>query len=274
MLLRGTRRCVSVRGRGRGRRCRAVRGEKAVKPFRVFIADEELGGLERLHSILRAIPGIEVVGEARNGEDAERAIVRSDPDLAVLGARMPRKNGLQLAASLREEGGPEVVLISADESFAVDAYAVEAVDYILKPAQFSRVAMAVERARRLRRLRQLAQGSGAPASAMRGMWVTTRSGSAFVAYDKVVWVEAQREYVLLHTDERDYIVRRAMKDLEDVLLPSGIARVHRSRFVRLSKIVEIRRGRRAVQEVVLEDGTLIPVGAKYAAGLSRSLSAR
>lgn len=245
-----------------------------MKPFRVFIADEELGGLERLQTILRAIPGIEVVGEARNGEEAQRAIGTSDPDLAMLGARMPRKNGLQLAAALREEGGPEVVLVSADESFAVDAYAVEAVDYILKPAQFSRVAMAVERARRLRRLRQLAQGHGAPMREPSGMWVTTRSGSAFVAYDKVVWVEAQREYVILHTVERDYIARRAMKDLEDALLPCGIARVHRSRFVRLSKIVEIRRGRRAVQEVVLEGGTLIPVGAKYAAEVARALNVR
>lgn len=246
-----------------------------MKPFRVFIADEERGGLERLQTILRAIPGIEVVGEARNGEEAQRAIGTSAPDLAMLGARMPRKSGLQLAAALREEGGPEVVLVSADESFAVDAYAVEAVDYILKPAQFSRVAMAVERARRLRRLRQLAQSShGGTASEPSGMWVTTRSGSAFVAYDKVVWVEAQREYVILHTVERDYIARRAMKDLEEVLLPSGVVRVHRSRFVKLGKIVEIRRGRRAVQELVLEDGTLIPVGAKYAAEVARALSAR
>lgn len=244
-----------------------------MKPLRVFVADEEHSDREHLQAILRAIPGIELVGEARDGEEAERVIEALDPDLAVLNTDMPVKSGLQLAAALRNEGGPEVVFVSADETLAVDAYSVEAIDYILKPAQLGRMVVAIDRARRIRDLRRLAQGI-APQSCDNsiGLWVATRSGTALVDFDKILWVEAQREYVVLHTEERDYIARRSMAALEDALSSRGIVRVHRSRFVKLSKVVETRRGRRAVQAVVLRDGTTIPVGAKYAFDLAARLA--
>lgn len=253
-----------------------------MKPLRIFIADDEPSALERIQTIFRAIPDVSIVGTAANGIDASRKIAALAPDVAILDVEMPGRGGLQVAAMLPREDRPEIVLVSDCASFALDAYAVEPLDYILKPAQSARLRTTLDRAKRRCRLRELARfGSQNQASAMdgaevpddkaRGLWVQSRGSANFVPLRSINRVEAQREYALVHTEERDHLIRVPMRSLERMFEGCDIIRVHRSAFVRRSKIRELKKSGRTLTSVVMADGAIVPVGPKYAATLRKTL---
>src|SRR5829696_6504839 len=185
--------------------------------LRTLIVDDEPLALERLRVFFRDISGAEVVGTARDGKEAAEAIERLKPDLALLDIQMPEQNGLRVAATLPSEDRPEIIFVTAFEQYAPDAFEVEAADYLLKPVRFDRLWQAVERAKRRLALRKLAgraaeleQQSGAAGNGTSrddGIWVPTRTGSVFVPIETIDWIEAARDYVMLHTGTRSHIVR-------------------------------------------------------------------
>ena len=128
--------------------------------MRVLLVDDEALALDRLRTFFDNIDGVEVVGQAQDGDEALAEIARLTPDLVILDVQMPGKNGLRAAAELDIEPRPELVFVTAHEHYAPDAFDVDAADYLLKPVRFDRLRQAVDRARRRRALREQAERPG------------------------------------------------------------------------------------------------------------------
>jgi DNA-binding LytR/AlgR family response regulator len=243
--------------------------------LRTLLVDDEPLALERLRVFFRDIAGAEVVGTARDGREAAEAIERLKPDLALLDIQMPEQNGLRVAAALPAEDRPEIIFVTAFEQYAPDAFEVEAADYLLKPVRFDRLWQAVERAKRRKQLRMLAGRAGAAAPGPDphedGLWVPTRAGAVFVPVESIDWIEAQRDYVMLHTSTRSHIVRISMRALEEKLDPDRLMRVHRSAFARPANVVEVQRLGRTISALVLRDGAIVQVGPNYSKSVAERL---
>jgi len=252
-----------------------------VTVLRTVLVDDEPLALERLQVFFRDISGAEVVGTARDGHAAAALIEREKPDLAILDIQMPEQNGLRVAATLAAEDRPEIVFVTAFEQYAPDAFEVEAADYLLKPVRFDRLWQAVERAKRRKYLRDMAgraeaaarSGEGASARAAHddGLWVPTRDGAVFVPTETIDWIEAQRDYVMLHTATRSHIVRISMRALEEKLDPAQLVRVHRSAFARPGNVVEVQRMGKTINALVLRDGAIVQVGPNYSKAVAERL---
>lgn len=244
--------------------------------LRTLLVDDEPLALERLRVFFRDIAGTEVVGTARDGKEAAEAIERLKPDLALLDIQMPEQNGLRVAATLSPEDRPEIIFVTAFEQYAPDAFEVEAADYLLKPVRFDRLWQAVERAKRRKHLRAMAgraEAAAAPDPATRedGLWVPTRAGAVFVPVEAIDWIEAQRDYVMLHTATRSHILRISMRGLEEKLDPGQLMRVHRSAFARPANVVEVQRLGRTISALVLRDGAIVQVGPNYSRAVAERL---
>ena len=245
--------------------------------LRTLLADDEPLALERLQAFFHDIGGAEIVGTARDGREAAEAIERLKPDLAILDIQMPEQNGLRVAATLPADDRPEIVFVTAFEHYAPDAFEVEAADYLLKPVRFDRLWQAVERAKRRKHLRAMAGRAAALAEAAHppdrddGIWVPSRSGSTFVPVETIDWIEAQRDYVMLHTATRSHIVRISMRALEAKLDSSQLIRVHRSAFARPGNVVEVQRMGKTINALVLRDGAIVQVGPNYSQAVAQRL---
>lgn len=234
--------------------------------LKVLLVDDEPAALERLTALFAQIPDARLVGVARNGREAASAIAALTPDLMMLDIQMPELSGLALASELPPEGRPEIVFVTAFEAYAADAFAVEAADYLLKPVRFDRLRQAVERARRRRALqRAYAQVEAGPAreSDIDGIWVATRHGHVRVAISDIDWIEAAKDYVMLHTPTRSHIHRITMSALEQALDPAKMIRVHRSAFVSPDRVEAVHRLGKGLISLVLRDGVAVPVGPTY-----------
>jgi DNA-binding LytR/AlgR family response regulator len=243
--------------------------------LRTLLVDDEPLALERLRVFFRDIAGAEVVGTARDGREAAEAIERLKPDLALLDIQMPEQNGLRVAATLSPADRPEIIFVTAFEQYAPDAFEVEAADYLLKPVRFDRLWQAVERAKRRKQLRDLAGRAEAaepgPDPRDNGLWVPTRAGAVFVPVESIEWIEAQRDYVMLHTPTRSHILRISMRALEEKLDPAQLMRVHRSAFARPANVVEVQRLGRTINALVLRDGAIVQVGPNYSKAVAERL---
>ena len=248
--------------------------------LRTILVDDEPLALERLAVFFKDIEGAKVVGTARDGREAAEKIEQLKPDLAILDIQMPEQNGLRVAATLPDGARPEVIFVTAFEQYAPDAFEVEAADYLLKPVRFDRLWQAVERAKRRKYLRTMAgkaeaaeaNGAAARADAHEdGLWVPTRAGAVFVPVETIDWIEAQRDYVMLHTPTRSHILRISMRALEEKLDPGQLIRVHRSAFARPGQVVEVERLGKTISALVLKDGAIVQVGPNYAKSVAERL---
>jgi DNA-binding LytR/AlgR family response regulator len=247
--------------------------------MRVLLVDDEPAALERLAALFGQIAGVQVIGSARNGREAAEKIDALRPDLVMLDIQMPERSGLAVASGLPLEARPEIIFVTAFEMYAADAFEVEAADYLLKPVRFDRLRQAVERAKRRRDLRDAAARAtgGAPEPEARaseeadGFWVQVRDGFVRVPVAQIEWIEAAKDYVLLHTAVRSHIHRITMSALEDVLDPERLMRVHRSAFVSPARVEKVERLGKGLVSLVLKDGVTVPVGPTYAKLVLRRL---
>lgn len=233
--------------------------------LKVLLVDDEPAALERLAALFAQIPDTKLVGVARNGREAAQAIADLAPDLVMLDIQMPELSGLALASELSAEARPEIVFVTAFEVYAADAFAVEAADYLLKPVRFDRLRQAVERARRRRTLQRAFEQQAGPVreNDLDGIWVATRRGHVRVAVAEIDWIEAAKDYVLLHTATRSHIHRITMSALEQALDPTRMIRVHRSAFVSPDRVEAVNRMGKGLIALVLRDGVAVPVGPTY-----------
>lgn len=240
--------------------------------LRVFLADDEPLALERLMFAFRDIEGTEVVGTAANGVEAAEGIAELKPDVVILDIQMPGRTGLGVAAGLDPAARPEVIFLTAYEHHAVDAFDVEAADYVLKPLRLDRLRQAIERVRR-RRGRPAPAVETPPAAGDEGsddaFWVQGRHGLVRVGLDEVDWIEAAKDYVLLHTPVRSHILRTTMGAIEARVAPSALMRVHRSAFVRPGVVRSLQNSAAGGAALVLEGGVAVQVGPSYVHEVTR-----
>lgn len=240
--------------------------------MRVLLVDDEPLAIRGLTQALKAIAGVELVGTATDGDGAIAEATRLVPDLVILDVEMPGPDGIAVAGELYREGGPEIIILSAFDRYAADAFAVEAVDYLLKPLRPDRLRQAIGRAER-RRAEKAAMAGAAPldsAAPAPGLHIPDRHGGRDVAIADIVWIEAARDYALIHTATRSHLLRTTMAELS-AALPSSIRRVHRSAFVALARVERWSPAQKGVHQLVLGHGTEVAVGPTYLADVRAAL---
>lgn len=260
--------------------------------MKVLLVDDEPLALARLQAAFRDIPGTLVVGTATDGASALRGVEAHRPDLIVLDMRMPERSGLEVARSLVGEDAPEVIFLTAFDQYAAEAFDVEAADYLLKPAHFDRLKVAVGRARKRRESRHSGAKIAELTSVVEALrdrrvseppagksydseiWIPGAGGMARVPVSSIMWIEAARDYALLHTSARSFIVRETMSGLEERLDPAIVMRVHRSAFVSPPAVRGFSRLGKGLIALTLVNDHVVPVGPSYTKAVLDSLGAR
>lgn len=224
-----------------------------------LIVDDEPLALERMELICAGLPGLRVVGTARDGAAALAAITELSPELVLLDMTMPELDGLAVARALiKRDQAPAVVFVTAHENFAVEAFDLDAVDYVLKPVTPERLERAVVRAiaRRSTRVRGEPQW-------LTEFWVPYRSELLRIAAADVERIDAERDYVRLHVGGRSYLLLQTVSGLEARLDPERFIRLHRSTILRRDRITGLRHDGLGVWSAELDDATMVRIGRTY-----------
>jgi len=227
--------------------------------IRTLIVDDEPLARENLRIRLRDVPDFEVVGECANGRDAIAAIGEHRPDLVFLDIRMPDMDGFAVLEGVEPELQPVVVFVTAYDRYALEAFRVHALDYLLKPFDEERFAETLEACRqRVAEVRRRGaeavrpEHEGAPGEGevpahdparrnpyLERLVIKSRGRVFFMRIDALDWIEACGDYVSLHAGEKSWLLRRTMNEMEARLDPRAFARVSRSAIVQLDRVQEL-----------------------------------
>jgi two-component system LytT family response regulator len=236
-----------------------------VNRLRILIVDDEPLARERIRTLLRNESAMEIAGECGSGPEALEAIHRDRPDIVFLDMQMPGCDGLEVAAALPLDQRPAIIFVTAHDRFAVDAFAVRAVDYLLKPFDQERLLQAIKRAtdhlqtRRDSDLGTRIEGLLANAVNERTpgrLAVRTDGRVVFLKPEEIAWVEAANNYSILHlADQRRLMIRETLAALDERLGQADFARINRSTIVRIDQVKELQSTEHGDHGVVLQDGT-------------------
>jgi two-component system LytT family response regulator len=243
----------------------------ALKPsekLRVAIVDDEPLARQLLREYLDADGRVEVAAECANGFEAVKAITEQQPDLVFLDIQMPKLDGFEVLELI--DPGVAVIFVTAYDQYAMRAFEARAVDYLLKPFGEERLWKALDRAReRLAEGRmagafpaaraELAAAARPPEQRLERVVVRDGAKVHIVPVSKLDYVEAQDDYVCLHSDKKRYLKQQTISALEGQLDPRSFVRIHRSYLVRLETIARIEPYSKDSRIVVLTDGTQLPV---------------
>ncbi len=230
-----------------------------------LIVDDEPMSRERIADLLQARGDVDILGECGNGREAVEAIRERRPDLVFMDVQMPEMGGFEAIETLDEEELPEIVFTTAYDKFALRAFEVHAVDYLLKPFDRDRFCSAVEAARgrieaRAHKavssqvstlLAELKSRGSGPAK----IAVKTDGRIVLVEIDEIQWIEAANNYAALHTKDKTHLVRETMTRLGERLPEDAFVRINRSAIVNLAAVKELRPSFHGEYTVVLKDGT-------------------
>ncbi len=226
----------------------------------VAIIDDEPLARRGIRRLIEELPDFRVVGEAGTGAQAYDLIVRTRPDAVLVDVQMPDGSGLQAIKRLPAADRPLTIFVTAHESYAVEAFGVRAVDYVLKPFADARLVEALDRARQAHRLRAAAgDRDDAQPSAAGQIIVRSLGRTDVVPIDELQWIEAVGYYVRLHTGGAALLHRESMDSLAMRLDPARFVRVHRSTIVRLDAIRQTRRTRTGSYQLFLATGHRVAV---------------
>lgn len=235
--------------------------------MRVVIADDEAPAREKLERWLAAEADVTLVGSADDGLAAARCIARSQPDVVFLDIQMPGMSGLHVAAQLETDSAPLIVFVTAFDAHAVRAFDLCATDYLLKPYDHARFARALARVReRLATPRPGASAvSAGRAGAARCERLLVPDGERLVPIDvdAIDWLEADDNYVRVHTGGRIYLLRRTLHDLLAQLGDDRFGRIHRSAAVHLGRIESLSPLFKGDYEIRLRGGRTLRLSRRY-----------
>lgn len=235
------------------------------QPLKLLIADDEPLAAERLQLLLAQCQGVDLVGTASDGEGAVRMADALSPDLLLLDIEMPGLDGIDVARALAaRQPSPAVVFITAFDQFAVAAFEVEAVDYLMKPVTPERLGRAINRARdHLHRRERAPTAPPTRDGHLEEFWASDLSGLVRIAARDVDRVSAERDYMRLHVGRRSWLIHHSMNALEEGLDGELFVRLHRSAIVRKDFIAGFTRNSSGRWIARLADGTEQPVGRLY-----------
>ncbi len=237
--------------------------------LRVLIVDDEPLAVERLAHMCGSIDAIEVVGVAEDGQTALSKAEELQPDVLLLDISMPGLDGMALAGRLRvsRQGRPAVVFVTAHSGFAVEAFALAATDYLLKPVSPARLEQALARA-----AASLPAETAPRRPFLNEIWAPHGREMTRIAVEALDFVEAERDYMRLYAGRASYLVRMVLRDLESRLDPDRFIRVHRSTLVALDRIVAVKADSVDGWTVSLSSGHRVRVGRSFRSVVRRIAS--
>jgi two-component system LytT family response regulator len=240
--------------------------------LRLLVADDERHARALVRRYAEDAPQVEIVGECESGDDLAASVRDLHPDALLLDIRMPGRDVFDVLASAETAGAalPAVIFATAYDTYAVRAFEMNAVDYLVKPYPRERFLAAVARARTRRDGRErdgLARVIRDLGPRPDRLLVPDGRRMVPLAVADIVWIKAEGDYARVHTRTRNYLVSRSLKDLESRLDPATFLRLHRSTIVQTSHIVKVRPAGSARHHLTLDDGTTVIVSRSRARGL-------
>jgi two-component system LytT family response regulator len=255
--------------------------------LQVLVVDDEAPARRKILRLLRAEPGVQVVGEADSGESAIAAIAQHQPDLVFLDVQMPGADGFDVVhgiSGVRDAKMPQVVFVTAHDRYALRAFEVHAFDYLLKPVAEDRFRKVLRRARQqnaqnndqsVSRLRQLIDQIQRERGFTERLLIREDTRAFFVSVRDISWIEADRNYLTLHCGGKMHHTMRATLDsIESTLDPKLFARLNRGSIVRLDAVRELLPWFHGEYKVVLHDGTELRWSRRYVSRRPELLKAR
>jgi two-component system, LytTR family, response regulator len=244
-----------------------------MEKIRTVIVDDELLARRGIRAQLQEESDFEVVAECRNGIEAVAAIQQEAPDLVFLDVQMPELDGFGVLEALEPEQLPAVIFVTAYDRYALRAFEVHALDYLLKPFDPERFKITLERARRQlerkdvrdlsRRLQNLLDDLKGRSKYSERLVIKAGGRIVFLSTSEIDWIEAADNYVRLHAGRESHLMRDTLSNLEKRLDPAQFARVHRSAIINVRRIKELHPLFRGEYEIVLKDGTRVSSGRNY-----------
>jgi two-component system LytT family response regulator len=246
--------------------------------LRVLLVDDEAMARRRIQRLLAAEPDVAVAGECADGTTALGAIEALRPDLVFLDVQMPELDGFELVQALAPAALPAIVFVTAFDRYALRAFDVHAIDYLLKPFTAERFRTALARARARLARRAADPGLAALVAELRDRArylsrIPVRAAGRILLVDlaAIDWMEAADNYVRLHAGRSEYLVRDTLGALERRLDPRRFARIHRSAIVQIDRVAELRSATHGDFEVRLRDGTRLTLSRTWRERLERAL---
>jgi two-component system, LytTR family, response regulator len=240
--------------------------------LRLLIVDDEAPARTLIRKFLENEPDVEIVGEAANGQDALELIHSKSPDLMFLDIQMPEMNGFQLLQS-GEPPMPHVIFVTAYDQYAVKAFEVHALDYLLKPFNRARFQAALDHAREEihnphksdfpGKLEKLIQEFEKRAQYLDRWAVHHNDRIIFVPTEEIDWIEAAEKYVQIHAGGSTYLMRESLHVMEEKLDPREFVRVHRSTIINIRRIKEVQRWFQGRHIIILSNGKRFTSGKMY-----------
>ena len=241
--------------------------------IRVLIADDEPLARERLRTLLAGEEWLEIIAESQNGVEAVESILRKRPDLVFLDIQMPGATGFEVIEAVGPERMPLVVFVTAFDKYALRAFDVHALDYLLKPFDRPRFLQSLERAREAvrrrregrldERLTALLAHLDTSQRYLRRVLVKTGSRTVLLRTSEIDWIESAGNYVRLHVGRDRHLLRETMAALEEKLDPEQFLRIHRSTMVNLERVRELEPYFHGDQVLRLADGTKLTLSRTY-----------
>jgi two-component system LytT family response regulator len=256
--------------------------------IRTIIADDEELARRGLRGLARRCDDLELICECRNGQEAVDAIHRHRPDLVFLDVQMPGKTGFDVISDIADVQRPHIVFVTAYDKFALRAFEVHALDYLLKPVNEERFDAAVARVREamshatdkaiVERVRQAAADppvvtSPSMAFAADRFPIKANGRIVVVRLADIDWIEADGDYVSVHVGGKTWLTRETIAAVELRLALSGFVRIHRSILVNAERVKELRPRDKGEYTVVLNDGTELKMTRNYRTSVERLIGA-
>jgi two-component system, LytTR family, response regulator len=252
--------------------------------IRAVIVDDENLARRGIRALLARATDVKIVAECSNARSAVQAIRTQSPDLVFLDVQMPGKSGFEVIDAIDDGATPHIVFTTAHDAFAVRAFEVNALDYLLKPINERRFEMALDRARTAmatarevsvgRRFEQLAVDLGRPPHSPATQApdrIPVKSGGRvmIIRIADVDWVKAEHDYVSLYIGSKSWLVRETISSIESRFANAGFVRIHRSTLVNVDRIKELRPLDKGEFLVILNDGVELKLSRSFRAALHR-----
>jgi two-component system LytT family response regulator len=249
--------------------------------LRTLIVDDEVFSRSKIRAFLEDYPEFEVVGECEDGKQTASDILSQQPDVVFLDIEIPGQNGLEVLNSLPPAVQPSIVLVTAFDKYAVRAFEIQALDYLLKPFNKARFAQAIGRLRQRVASSNCAGHSEQLKIALQQVRrdgqdyerIVVKSGSRiiFLRSSVIEWIEAQGDYVMVHASNANHLVRETMVTITERLDPSRFVRIHRSATINLDFVQELRPLWGGDYRVFLRDGTQLTLSRNYRSAMRDKL---
>jgi two-component system LytT family response regulator len=241
--------------------------------IRVLIVDDEPLARGVLREMLHRDSDVEIVGECANGKEAVRAIQELTPDVLFLDIQMPEMGGFEVLDALEGPPMPHLVFVTAYDQYAVRAFEVHALDYILKPfdrerfeASWQRAKAQVQRERNggvEQRILSLLEDLKAGTKYLERLVIKSSGRIYFLETNDIDWIQAEGNYVSVHVGKKSHLLRETISSLESQLDPRKFLRIHRSAVVRIDRIKELQPWFHGEYHIILQDGTELTLSRNY-----------